>query len=143
MQKKTNSNRIQSSLSRICNFGRVNNLPIIPKNKTITSSRPPWYLHSNCFITSLSQYPKNTTPPNIYRKCFQEIINRYTNYKLLYTDGSKNEQILSYSITTENTIIKASILPSYSSVFSAEIIAIFEAIKHIKKLTSNNIICTD
>ncbi|XP_058977368.1 uncharacterized protein LOC131802040 [Musca domestica] len=64
-------------------------------------------------------------------------------YKFIYTDGSKSQRGISYSVVKEDTIIKHSILPEYSSVFTAEIIAIYEAINYTKYLKGKFVIVSD
>lgn len=73
---------------------------------------------------------------------FTEVRNKYHNYTFIYTDGSKINQSTSYSITLENEIIKNQ-LSYYSSVYSAEIIAISEAINLVKHKRKNVAICSD
>ena len=50
---------------------------------------------------------------------------------------------MSYSITTDDRVIKIAKLYDFSSNFSAEIIAIYEACLYVKKQRSKFIICTD
>ena len=74
---------------------------------------------------------------------FQNIINNNQNYNLIYTDGSKSSETVTYSITQDNKILKIANLEQYSSVFSAEIIAIYEAINTLQKRRGKYAICTD
>lgn len=69
------------------------------------------------------------------------------NFTFVYTDGSLYNHIPAYAITTDNSIIKMAILPTDSSVFTAEIITILKTIilvnqtdiiRYIKFKLSNN-----
>lgn len=88
---------------------------------------------ADTIILDLSQLEKNTTNSSIYYQHFQNIKHSYPNHKFIFTDGSKTEYHTSYAITDEENCIKRGILMNFSSIFSAEIIAISEAINLIKK----------
>lgn len=74
---------------------------------------------------------------------FLELQDKLKDYNFLYTDGSLVDGNATYSITNLNKIIKISNLPHFTSIFSAEIIAIFEAIKLIKNSRDKHVICSD
>jgi len=101
-------------------------LPISPA-KILPKSKPPWHLQSDAIDTHLSQYKKATTSMPILRKEFLDIKSKLTNYTFIYTDASQNQDTTAYAITTENIVLKRAILPNYTSVYTAEIIAILEA----------------
>lgn len=55
----------------------------------------------------------------------------------------KNKDIIAYSITKENNVLEIANLPHYSSVFSAEIIAIYKAVTTVKYQPGKYVICSD
>lgn len=61
----------------------------------------------------------------------------------LYTDGSRTNNGTSYGVVNNKRTLINSILPEFSTNFSAEIIAIYEAIKLIRNSRGRYAICTD
>lgn len=104
---------------------------------------PPWTLDQKSINLSLHQFFKTTADASQYRSMFSMIKESLDKYKFLYTDGSKSRDLTSYSITTEDKVICMSYLPNYSSIFSAELIAIHEAIKYATIKKGKFAICSD
>ena len=62
----------------------------------------------------------------------------------MFTDGSKSVENTSFAITQENgTLLKKGILCDYTSIFTAEALAIYEAAKTAVKSGKKLVICTD
>jgi ribonuclease HI len=80
----------------------------------------------------LQMYPKETTPTNIYRQEFSRLlVERYSDYLHVYTDGSKTVDGVGAAAVCEATSRSAT-LPKEASVFSAEIYALELATSIIK-----------
>ncbi|XP_049306134.1 uncharacterized protein LOC125776671 [Bactrocera dorsalis] len=89
---------------------------------------------------------KQNTPNEVVQQTFAELECNYTNngWKLLFTDGSKSIDSISLAVVTvTGEIICNWLLPSTSSVFTAEGSAIIHAVNHAKKTKGKFLICTD
>jgi len=87
-------------------------------------THPPWLAHY-AINTELTSLLKTQTPPSVYRSQFFSILEQYKDYQKVYTDV--------YMSWFFNNIPKQKSikLPRTCSIFSAEAIAILEAIKKI------------
>ncbi|XP_075157715.1 uncharacterized protein LOC142230980 [Haematobia irritans] len=133
--------RIVSCNKRIIVNLKRNGLPISVK-KLCTYRAPPWTIR-NKVIDDLCKYDKNTTPKEVFCSLFRDIQGKFEDFDFIYTDGSKCSESVSFAVTTENCVIFNALLPSeFSSIYTAEIIAIMEAIKFVGK-GKRAIICTD
>ena len=80
---------------------------------------------------SMKKYKKGSTTEDEIRNQFLKLLNEeYKDYLHIYTDGSKMDNKTSYAFITGN-ISEAKRLPSVCSVFTAELYAIYLAIKYI------------
>jgi len=61
----------------------------------------------------------------------------------IYTDGSQQNSITTFAITTETETLAFGKLPPYSSIQSAGILGILEALKIIQKMHGKFVICSD
>ena len=118
------------------------NFPNIPKLKS-----PPWSLNPNSIDLHLTKWRKPETPSHVFKKEYLHRLQRYKNWKHIFTDGSKSEHGTGYGIVSQTgqsfQVIQSVLLPPESSVFTAELEAILEACKHAVSLSGNKIICTD
>lgn len=89
---------------------------------------------------------KDNTPNSIFKQVFLEKANTYKNngWKIIFTDGSKTQNSVAFSITSETgaCISMKSMLP-FSSIFSAEAAAIHEAIMFSLHKKTKTVICSD
>uniref|UniRef100_W8C2B6 RNA-directed DNA polymerase from mobile element jockey n=1 Tax=Ceratitis capitata TaxID=7213 RepID=W8C2B6_CERCA len=132
---------VRSVFNKIVSKCTQLNLPFHPykyKKQEPTRNLTPYLID-----TSLNSNTKNVTNQSIYQQEFLKIKSLNKNCTFIYTDGSQSNTLSTYSITTENTVLKSGILPFYSSVLSAETIAILEAIQIIKTKRGKFIICSD
>lgn len=131
-----------SCLNRIVKVSQQFEIPLNSKllEKPVS---PHWMLTNSIINTELSTHKKTTTPPATYKQKFYAIKASLKDFKFLFTDGSKINSNSSYSIVQNNKIIQIAHLPLYSSNFSAELIAIHEAVKYAAKLPHKHAICTD
>jgi len=137
-QRKPKKN--PSTIDRTINLCQALNLPYEPVK--LHKYQPPWDL-PNLIDTTFRAYKKQTTPPETYRKLYEHTKDNHKTHKFIFTDGSKMNSTISYAITTDTYIIKYGILPPYSSVLSAEIIAILVAIDQVKSTRGKFMICSD
>jgi len=93
--------------------------------------KPPWD-RRNLIDTSIRLHKQRNTPRETYQKLYEDSKACLNSYNLIFTDGSKITDTTTYSITTESNIRRCDTLPPYSSVLTAEIIAILKAIELIK-----------
>lgn len=134
--------KIPSTLSRIIQFSKKLNLPFNTIQPSLNKS-PNWTINLSTIDTSLNENKKSSTDNTIYQQRFNEIQHKLNDHSFLYTDGSRTENGVSYGVVDNVKILINSILPEYSTNYSAEIIAIYETIKLIKNSTGRHIICTD
>ena len=65
-----------------------------PPVKLVT---PPWVMTPPKVDLSLTDFPKKSTTPEIYRAHFSEIVNSQPNVTICYTDGSKSGNRVGYA----------------------------------------------
>jgi len=133
----------KSTIDRIISTARNLGIPHTHYPRNPIMHTPPWHLHTLSIDSSLRDYPKTSTQPLIYRKLFQEILDSNKKYKGIFTDGSQINDITAYAITSEHNIIRTGIIPFFSTVFSAEAIAITEALNIFKNKPGKYAIYTD
>lgn len=133
-----------SVLDKIIDSHKHLEIQLNPSKKHIQNS-PPWTLNQKAVNTSLSYLNKNVTSPETFRKEFARIQTELNSNKMsfIYTDGSQIKDLTGFAVTTNSSILKMGILPTYSSVYTAEIIAIYEAIMTLKTIRGKYIICSD
>ena len=139
-RKKTN--KITSAIERCINKCVKLNIPYEAPTNThkITKEKQ---INKTAIDVSLNKYKKDSTPNDVYKTLFNELKDKYNKYKMIFTDASKRNEIITYAITQDNTTIKVARLEEYSSIYSAEIISINETIKKFEKKKGKYIICTD
>ncbi|XP_036343777.1 uncharacterized protein LOC118753036 [Rhagoletis pomonella] len=142
INKSKRLQKVPSVINKIISYANHYGIPI--NNKQISSPKfPSWQLSPTSVDTSLHYFTKNETSPEIYKKHFLDLTNRLKAFKFIYTDGSKIENCVSFSAVYNDKIIVVGQLPAYSSNFSAEIIAIYEAIKFASQNRGKFAIATD
>lgn len=142
LHKSKKQQKIPSTLNTIRTIALNHGFPI--NHKCDTYQRiPHWNIQQGTFNTEMSKFLKDATPPETYNQFFTQIKNNLSDYTFIYTDGSKINSSISYSIVCNNKILKIAHLPAYSSNFSAELIALNEAIKLTFNQAGNFAICTD
>ncbi|XP_023244783.1 uncharacterized protein LOC111642647 [Centruroides sculpturatus] len=96
------------------------------------NSIPPWSTSPIDVDLSLKQFPKETTPDYVYRQLFAEIQDRNRNLIPIYTDGSKSDNYVGLAFVCQDEIVAEQIAAN-SSIFSAELQAIYLALKYINR----------
>lgn len=108
----------------------------ISKSK-IASSRIPdipiYQCEENEVSFKLTKYDKSSTLPHIFNTTFYaEILSHYKNYSHFYTDGSKHDELASYSVYSDDLGNISHKITDGSSIFTAEVMAIIKALSFIK-----------
>lgn len=91
---------------------------------------PPWSGISPHFDHSLAQLRKSSTNPVTYISQFRFICAENKDFRFIYTDGSKFDEIVGYAVYEkyENiSVIKR--IPSTASSYTAELLAILDGVK--------------
>ncbi|XP_055524853.1 uncharacterized protein LOC129718269 [Wyeomyia smithii] len=140
-----NTNKNQTFPSRCSQI--LNKLCLeLPKIKTEHLGKiAPWLLPKLDINIEQSAFPKNSTNSDVYKSLFRKMLYENSDYRLMFTDGSKCNAITYYAVFDEsNNKILKSRLPNNSSVYNAELTAILKATKHIFNSNFNKyIIITD
>ena len=94
----------------------------------------PFYAqHAPKINKTLTQYPKTSTSPRIYKNIFRAMIQEsFNNHQKIYTDGSKSEDGVGSAAITEGGALAAS-LPTEASIYSAEMHAIKMAVNSVER----------
>lgn len=118
----------------------VNLQDTYPINST---NSPPWTMCLPICDTTLLNYPKENTPPEMFRQFFTEAVQKHRCTRTYYTDGSKSEGGVGCSVINDNTISKFH-LPSICSIHTAELYAILKAVQAANQtLTRRILVCSD
>jgi ribonuclease HI len=113
--------RIKEDLQTIC-----------PDIKAITPNQlfntPYWLLRPPELDISLIHFGKKTANPNYTLKNeFYNLMDKYPDHKVIFTDGSKSDSAVACSATADNLRIQIR-LPDSASIFSAELLAIYQVL---------------
>ena len=126
-------------LSDICDItGFVYSTEVVTKHSHI----PPWQLQK-CVLMSLTVGKKDTIlPAEVYCE-FNNLKSQYVGYEFLYTDGAKNDRGVGCALVHGNRCLQFK-LPEICSVFTAEAVAILEALKYVESENFHKcVVCTD
>ena len=94
------------------------------------SASPPWDRVLPIIDTSLSAVPKGQLSLEELHWRALEMVNLYSDYVAIYTDGSKSSHGVGSAFVCGNTVRTRS-LPSCASIFTAELVAIRSALNFI------------
>ena len=118
---------------------RLYNIPTVQIMQIPIHISPPWHIFK--FIntcTELYSIKKNSMNPATLRNIFQEHLNLHRDDLKIFTDGSKTNSGTAFAFTSEENSVSRTI-PKHLSVFTAEIMAINEAIKYGIQTDNSNI----
>lgn len=107
---------------------------IVPK----ISDTPPYHRSKLKFNRELEEYPKTSTPIQLYKQIFLSVIEKYPDYKQIYTDGSKTQHNVGCAYAVSNEGHKLFKLPTSTSIFTAELMAIYQALKEVNESSRGN-----
>jgi len=101
---------------------------------------------SNIYVdTTLTRYPKRYVSSEVIQNHFQELKAKYSSlgYQWMASDGSKKKDSTACAVVTPTSCLKIK-LPSFSSIFTAELFAIFKSIEYSNRMKyQRSIILTD
>ena len=94
---------------------------------------PPWELKVPEICFTLTELNKSNTNELIYQSAFHEVAGKYPDFKQIFTDGSKTADAVGAASVSGKDFKKVfkDRLPSYSSVYSAELKALLLALKMV------------
>lgn len=95
-------------------------------------NRPPWQTTNLHILSLFTGFYKNNTSDLIYHQLFASHREEYNEYIDIYTDGSKTGNVVGCGFVCRDRSFSYS-LPTICSNFTAEIIAIEQALLHISK----------
>ena len=111
--------------------------------ETKLSEVPPWELVVPSTNYNLRIGKKDTTSPFDFQSAFQNLRSQYQDSEFIYTDGSKDDEKVGLGVVTPRTTYKER-LPNNCSIYTAELRAMFCALKYIKRSHRNKfVICSD
>ena len=116
----------------------------VPPEQVFTEGEPiaPWTLHDVSAIRLLTHDKRHMTLSDVQTE-FQELKQKYLGYRLLFTDGSKQGVSVACAFTINNAFFSFK-LQDGLSVYTAELVAISEAMKFVRNNhVPKAIICTD
>lgn len=110
---------------------RINFKSVAPQRLSPT---PPWQLQGALFDFTMRYLGKKSdTSPAYYKNMFGQIMEAYSGFIRIFTDGSKNGTVVSAAAVSELSTLSER-LPDNSSVFSAELHAVRLALRIMKLL---------
>ena len=105
---------------------------------TITVSHvPPWKFSLPIVNFELSIHKKNITNPVEFRTYFAELLESYSDFTHIYTDGSKDANKTALAVVYPSFIYSKR-LPDKSSIFTAELEALVSALRYVKMTNTDN-----
>jgi ribonuclease HI len=101
----------------------------VPTYGNTIPPKPPWTLPPIHIDTFVSEQITKEDPPDLIKKVALDNMYHYRDRTEIYTDGSKKDDIVSYSVYIPSFDIKeAARITNKISVFSSELFAIFSAL---------------
>ena len=98
---------------------------------------PPWKLIVPTVCFDLCKYKRSDTDPTLYRLHYSELLESFTDYTHIFTDGSKDGDKTAAAFICQSFEFSRR-LPDKASIFTAELEAIVSALRYIKITTKNN-----
>lgn len=80
--------------------------------KSSSTHHQPWYLNTCTLNTTLHNYTKSNCSPEQYQLIFNELKNTLYDHEFIFTDGSKTDTSISFSITTEIWLLNLPFSPN-------------------------------
>ena len=115
-----------------CLLCDVSNIALYTVMKT-----PPWKLIVPTVCFHLCKYKKSETDPTSYHFHYSELLESFTDYTPIFTDGSKNCDRTAVAYICQSFEFSKR-LPDKASILTAELEAIVSALRYIKITTKNN-----
>lgn len=133
---KTIGNRIQKELNEL-DFTLP---PIFPLQHNEVA---PWTMKLPNIHFDCKKYKKENTNRTIYLQIFHEIVNKYNECTVIYTDGSKTDRGVGSAFSHMGETYWCTLNP-LASIYTAELFAILQSLRFIDILQRGTyLICTD
>jgi len=117
-------------------------LDLRKKSDVITSSipsTPPWLLARPAVNFTLHCSDRSNTSAEVFKHRFYELSHEFKNYYRIFTDGSKEGNIVAAAVVhRDNTICVR--LPDTASIFRAELYALLLAIDVVRRSKEKNFV---
>ena len=97
-----------------------------------TSCLEPWRMLPLFCDLDLLEHSKSSTIPDEFKQYALERLARYADFRTFFTDGSKGAEGVGCAFVSE-TIGRGFRLPDTASVFTSELYAIYQVLKHIRR----------
>jgi len=103
-----------------------------------------WQMRNAHVDLELSMFAKDTTPKNImYRAFYSRIHDKYSEHKLIFTDGSKSDAGVG-SAAVCGSVVRTASLPFAASIYTAELHAIMISLHIIESSPIDRyLVCSD
>ena len=108
-------------------------------HKSILPQIPPWIIKKPHVILQLNKLPKTKTHPSTYLEKFHTIFLHHPDHQYIFADGSKDSYKTACAAVL-NKIIHKKVLPTKSSIFTAEVCTIDLALNIISENKHNKFI---
>ena len=113
-----------------------------PEVQKPARSIAPWMMHAVRTRLLLTQDKRLMTMMDV-QEAFQDLISEHEGHMILFTDGSKIDESVGCAFTINNAFFSFK-LPDGISIYTAELVAIREALKYVRDhRMSRVLICTD
>lgn len=158
MTERMNKGRPAQNPNRACfmartlvEYQKISNCSNITHiEDTLFSRNPPWLIKNTTFDLHLTQFAKVDTSNETFKLEFDKRIKSnirigkyHDSYLVIYTDGSVKDEKTGFAITSESFEKKFK-LPDETSIYTAELCAIKEAVSEGKNSSKDLIIiCSD
>ena len=135
-----NNNKIPA-LYRI--FKEFENFPNSPINMPLISMKTKYQTQTLPVYATMNIANKSSLGSHQWLDLFKSMIEvKYKDHKQIFTDGSKQNEKTGSGVWSESFKLQTK-LPKYSTVFTAELYAIYAAISFVKNTPGKHIILTD
>jgi ribonuclease HI len=101
----------------------------------LTTELPSWKLATPSVNFGLTLFKKSTTSDAVFKQKYLEECIQYKHYEKIFTDGSlKDDKVAAAAVSNRNLGCPSQLrLPNFSSIFTAELRAIYLALRLISK----------
>ncbi|GBL87513.1 hypothetical protein AVEN_165132-1 [Araneus ventricosus] len=122
---------VPTFFTRMHNLMKYFNLHEVPISLQ-PSFLPPWKDSEFKYLNPFGSFDKSNTSDTIFQQLFADHRLRFHDFVPIYTDGSKLSSRVSFAVVFPKSVSAFTLLP-FCSIFTAEITAVFHALKQILK----------
>ncbi|GBN35008.1 hypothetical protein AVEN_183826-1 [Araneus ventricosus] len=128
--KQARTSSVPTFFERMHNLMKDFNLHEVPISLQ-QSFLPPWKDYEFKYLNPFGSFDKFNTSDTIFQQLFADRL-RFHDFVPIYTDGSKLSSRISFAVVFPKSVSAFTLLP-FCSIFTAEITAVFHALKQILK----------